>query len=93
MFTNKYTVNSVNQDRQDVRASSPLLQMAQIMRLEKGAEALMDIEQPAFARRLLFLGLPQRLPLQKTMTVPQPISRLLNIVLGQDGILFPLEEN
>ncbi len=83
---------SVSPGHSDVHAGDPLTRMAYMMRLEKGKNALMDLDSPAFVRSSLRLGLPESKFAGPRLTAPAPISRLLNIVLGQDGILFPIEE-
>jgi len=77
----------------DVKAGNPLSRLAHMMQLEKGRSALMDIDSPAFIRKTLYLGLPPKGPASQKLSVPAPISRLLNFVMGQDGVTFPVEES
>lgn len=88
-----YPQTDVSLESSDVHISGPLLRLAHMMRLQKGPEALLDIDSPAFVRRELALGLPAMAAPSQKLNVPAPISRLLNIVLGQDGILFPIQES
>jgi hypothetical protein len=73
--------------------ADPLVAMSHMMSLKKGKEVLLDLDQPAFMRRILGLGLPRCEMSSQRAAIPAPISKLLNIVLGQDGIFFPIEES
>ncbi len=93
MFTSNQSRVWIDRRDSGVGANEPLTRLAHMIRLEKGKAGIMDIDSPAFARKRLRLGLPGVASAGKLQNVPAPISRLLNIVLGQDGILFPIEEN
>lgn len=93
MITSNPISVRVSPGNSGVSVDEPLTRLAHMIRLEKGREGIMDIDCPAFVRKRLRLGLPAVVAPGRLQKVPAPISRLLNIVLGQDGILFPVEEN
>lgn len=92
MIRSQETVKQNPAENLLLEAGDPLVSMAHMRRIRMGKEALLDMDQPAFVRRILKLGLPHVELGSRRASVPAPISKLLNIVLGQDGILFPIEE-